>query len=121
VREAKSALKAAKKDAGSVEKEVQGITEKKAHLTGLLETQLVLIQEGTSATPEGKDAVKSLAKAGKECNLDTTLLSTFPLTAKKEPSTRSDFDTMMLGQLKTGIEKHIAELALVTYSRCAFW
>ena len=44
---------------------------------------------------------------GKEYGLDDTLLSTFPLTCKKDPAARSEFETMMFTSLKAAIDHQI--------------
>jgi len=109
VHDAKSALKVAQKDAASSEKEAQAHADKKTILSDLLANEFEQLQEGTSNTPEGKHAVKMLEKCGKECSLDATLLKTFPLTCKKEPSTRSEFELLMFTSLKAAITKQIED------------
>ena len=98
--DAQSAWKSAQKDAACFEREMQAHAGKKTLLSHLLANEFERLVTGTSCTKEGHAAVKKLVKCGKECNLDETLLKTFPLTCKKEPSTRSEFEEMMITSLK---------------------
>lgn len=105
VQECKSANSALQKEANTADKEMTSLNSKKTSLSELLANEYELLQNEASTTPAGKQAVKKLESAGKHYNLDPTLLQTFPLTAKKEPSSRSEFETMMFTSLKAAIEK----------------
>jgi len=107
VHDAQSALKAAQKDAAASEKEMQALADKKTNLSELLEKEFKLVQETTTATPEGKEAVKKLSKVGKEFKFDETLLQTLPLTCKKELANRTEFEVIMFATLKTNIDRQI--------------
>jgi len=110
VDDAKSHLKAVQKESTAADKEMQAHANKKANLSDLLANEFVALQQETSNTPTGKTAVKKLLHAGKEYDLDETLLTTFPLTCKKEPASRSDFELMMFTSLKASIDKQIESL-----------
>jgi len=107
VHDAKGVLKAAEKDAQHMEKEMQANSEKKASLTEVLASEFVLLKDGTSNTPEGKKAVKTLEAIGKQYKLDNTLFQTLPLTCKKEPENRTEFEVMMFTSLKAAIDREI--------------
>jgi len=107
VHDAQTALKLAQKDAASSEKEMQALADKKTNLSELLEKEFQLVQETTTATPEGKEAVKKLSKVGKEFKFDETLLQTLPHTCKKELANRTEFEVIMFATLKTNIDRQI--------------
>jgi hypothetical protein len=110
VHDAEVAEKAAEKELAAQEKEIKVYADKKAVLADSLATQFTLLKEGTSAGAAGKKAVEKLLKFGKECDLDSTLLATFPITCKKPAATRSDFEQVMFTTLETGISGKINEL-----------
>lgn len=105
VHDAHGGLKAAEKDASRNEKEMQAHVEKKTNLSELLSNEYVELKDGTST--DKKTAVKKLLAIGKEYGLDHTLLQTLPLTCKKEPGDRTEFETMMFTSLKAAIDRQI--------------
>jgi hypothetical protein len=110
VQDAQVAEKAAEKELAAIEKEIKGYVDKKAMLADTLATQFMLLKEGTSAGAVGKKAVEMLLKFGKECDLDSTLLATFPMTCKKPAASRSDFEQVMFTTLEAGISGKMIEL-----------
>merc|ERR1719498_666600 len=74
VHDANSVVKAADKDAGKLEKEMQALADKKTALSEILTNEFVLLKDGTSQSPAGKKAIKKLESVGKEYHLDDTLL-----------------------------------------------
>lgn len=111
VHDAEKNLKAAEKDSQKTEKEMQALADKKGSLSEILENEFVQLRDGTSLTPEGKQAVKKLTSIGKEYSLDETLISTLPMTCKKDPTTRTEFETMMFTSLKNAIDREIATIS----------
>merc|ERR1719478_939838 len=89
---------------------MQQHADKKTNLSELLANEFELLKGNTSSTPAGKEAVKKLCKLGKEYSFDATLLQTLPLTCKKEPANRTDFEVMMFSTLKTSIDQQIDSL-----------
>lgn len=107
VHDAEKEIKAAEKDAARAEKEMQAQVDKKTDLSELLVNEYVLLKDGDSHSPAGKAAVKKVMAVGKEYHLDDTLLQTLPLTCKKEPESRTEFEVMMFTSLKTAIDRQI--------------
>jgi len=107
VHDAQGALRAAEKEAAVVEKETQVHADSKATLSNLLATEFALLKNDTSAGPAGKKAVAKLLALGREYNMDSTLLQTFPMTCKKPAASRSEFETMMFTSLQAGIDRQI--------------
>jgi len=111
VHDAQSALKAAEKEFTSLEKEMQIHADEKAQLTSLLENEFVMLRDGSSAGAAGKKAVQKMVKSGKDYGADYTLLQTFPITCKKLPDQRSEFEQMMFTSLKASLDRSIASLS----------
>jgi len=111
VEEALIALKAAKKDKATADKDIGKLVAKRDALSNVLATEFVMVKTGTSALAAGKKAVQKLVALGKEHGLDSTLLSTFPITCKKSVELRTDFENMMFNSLEALINKVIAGLS----------
>jgi len=107
VHEANSVVKGADKEAGKLEKEMQALADKKTALSEILANEFVMLKDGTSQSPAGKKAIKKLESVGKEYHLDDTLLQTLPLTCKKEPANRTEFESLLFDSLKTAMDKQI--------------
>merc|ERR1719460_103362 len=70
-----------------------------------------MLQNGTSATAAGKKAVKTLERIGKEFNLDSTILLTLPITCKKAPAARSDFEKSVFTNVEALLNSEISTAA----------
>lgn len=109
--EAEKALAAAKKDQAAATKDLSKIVAKKESLSNVLEKEYASLLGGTSGSAEGKKAVKKLVDLGKQFDVDSTLLATFPITCKKKVADRTEFETNMFSSLKASIDNSIAALA----------
>lgn len=111
VQDAEAALKAAQKEEKVADKELQHYVGKKASLSDALANEFVMVKDITSASPAGKKAVQKLLALGKEFGLDSTLLSTLPISCKKQPESRSEFEGMVFTNLQALLGGQIQALS----------
>jgi len=111
VSDAEAALKAAKAEEKSADNALQSISKKQARVSDALANEFELVLNNSSSCPGGKEAVKNLKALGKEFGMDNTLLETLPISCKKAPETRSEFEAMVFTSLKGLINSSIAEIS----------
>jgi len=110
VSDAAEALKAAQKEEANADKALQRVVKKQASLSDALANEFELVLNNPSSCNGGKQAVKNLKALGKEFGMDNTLLETLPISCKKAPDTRSEFEAMVFTSLKGLINSSIADL-----------
>jgi len=108
--DAAEALKAAKKEDADAEKAFQRIAKKQESLSNALANEFELVLNNSSGCSGGKQAVKNLKALGTEFGMDNTLLETLPISCKKAPDARSEFEATVFTSLKGFINSSIAEL-----------
>jgi len=111
VEDTTNAFKAAEKLVKAAAKAVAKTEAKQGEMAGVLANEFVMMKEGTSASADGKKAVKKLIELGKQYGLDGTLLVTLPITCKKDVANRTEFEMMMFNSLQALIDGVIKELA----------
>merc|ERR1712070_284835 len=110
VSDAADVLKAAQKEEANADKALQRVVKKQASLSDALANEFELVLNNPSSCNGGKQAVKNLKALGKEFGMDNTLLETLPISCKKAPDTRSEFEAMVFTSLKGLINSSIADL-----------
>merc|ERR1712070_711321 len=111
VHEAEKSLKAAEKESNAAEKDSQKIADKKGMLEGVLGTEFASLRDGSSAGAQGKKAMDKVLKVGREYELDSTILQTFPVACKAAADARSEFQKKMFDVLEAGIKENVDKLA----------
>lgn len=107
VEEAKDSVKAAEKDEKVADKELQRHVNKKDNLSNALGHEFNGLRDGTLAGADSKKAVNKLLSIGKDFGLDSTLLQTLPHACKTPVAARTEFQTMMFGNMQKLIEHQI--------------
>lgn len=111
VGEAKDAVKAAEKEEKVADKELQRHINKKDSLSNALGHEFNGLRDGTLAPADVKKAVAKLLSIGKDFGLDSTLLQTLPHACKTPVAQRTEFQTMMFGNMQKLIEHQIGVCA----------
>jgi len=111
VEDAESAVKEAQKEEKAAEKELQRFVGKKAALVDSLANEFEGLKGGTLVKAAGQKAVSKLLSLGKEYRLGSdTLWASLPITCKKAPEVRTEFENSVFERVKFLIDGQIAEL-----------
>ncbi|CAE8649213.1 unnamed protein product [Polarella glacialis] len=66
------------------------------------------IKEGTMEAKAAAKALADLGKLGKDLAFDTALLTSLPAALSKEPAARGNFDQLVITQIESELQKHVA-------------
>lgn len=79
----------------------------KEKIESVLRTSFEPLKTGALEPATIKEAVATIAKVGKECHFDASLLTSLPSALGKVPEARGSFDTVVLGQVEEQLQKQI--------------
>jgi len=103
---AAEALAAATAEQKTADAPLEVAEDKKERLQSALTSCFAPLKEGTSES--AKEAVATVAKIGKDFAFDAALLTSLPSALGKELSERGSFDTLVIEQVETELQKQLA-------------